>query len=743
MPPPGQTSGSASDEGPATGSDLPTASAQASPAPAKDPRVGSTLGQGKYLITGKLGEGGMGIVYEAEDTRLQRRVALKLLPEAVADNPAALERFLREARAAARLNHPNVVSVLDVEQRENETYIVMELVRGGSAADLSAKRGPLPWQNATRIIIDACRGLVAAHAVGLIHRDIKPANILLHKTDAAKGKVDGSETVRPGPAPVIIKLADFGLAKILDHSGTSLTNTGSVMGTPDYMSPEQCRSDQLDDRSDIYSLGATFFKLLTGRAPYVAETPLQVLFAHCEKPVPDPRELAPEVPEACAAVVCRAMAKEPSARFQSAAEFLTALSGLASKTAPAAAPAPVSPKRPSKLDPTTAPAPPAPKATRTVQPTVATEVSARPRPKTRVPSSPKRWLVVGGLAALLLVAGLAIFFLVRGPRGSSLVAQTGGGTQPDAPPTVPGRASALGLPEAMGGRVESVAFSPDGKWFAAAAADGSGGVRVWDFPNRKVVADLWKDQPIRSIAFSADSRALLAGIPDAVGRWDVGGGAPVSQTFFGGGPVPAVAYSPLDNGTIAFAVNSRNGKPATVRFRGKIGWVFELPGPIECLAITADGNTLAAGGSPSFVRLWDLKTGKPLDSEVKVRGAVHGLAFSPPSDLELKEKGRFLGVASDEGLVFKALDPGGRDYPIFPGQRIHCVTYSPDGRYWACGRDDGVVFVRDNVEGGWQNLPQQHGPSVLSIAFSPDGRTLATGSSEKTVRLWDLSRLGK
>lgn len=276
--------------------------------PVHDPLVGSTLG--KYRITGRLGEGGMGIVYEALDTLLQRKVAIKLLPLAVSSDPEVLRRFQMEAQAAALLDHPNVVGIYEVDQREETHYIVMELVCGGSAEDLLLKHGPYPWQEATSVIADACRGLAAAHAANIVHRDIKPANIM-RSTD---GKV--------------VKLADFGLAKAVNHTTQSITVTGTAVGTPNFMSPEQCRAERLDNRSDIYSLGATYFMLLTGRPPYSAESHFAVMFAHCSNPVPDPRRTNAAIPDDCAAIVQRAMAKEPSDRYQSATDMLSDLSAV-------------------------------------------------------------------------------------------------------------------------------------------------------------------------------------------------------------------------------------------------------------------------------------------------------------------------------------------------------------------------------------------------------------------------------
>lgn len=281
--------------------------------PSPQGRVGTTLG--KYKITGVLGQGGMGVVFRAYDPAIDREVAIKLLPEQLADNETVLNRFRAEVRSAGRLSHANVAAIYDVGEEGRAHYIVMELVGGGSVSDELQRHGALPVLDATRIAIDACQGLAAAHAAGLIHRDVKPANLLR----AADGAV---------------KLTDFGIAKVSSLDSTDsphLTRTGTVVGTPHFMSPEQCQAEPVDARSDIYSLGATYYCALTGRQPYQdCDSVMQVLFAHCKKSIPDPRETNSEVPVACSEIIARAMAKDPSDRYQTAEAMLADLQAVAS-----------------------------------------------------------------------------------------------------------------------------------------------------------------------------------------------------------------------------------------------------------------------------------------------------------------------------------------------------------------------------------------------------------------------------
>jgi CheY-like chemotaxis protein len=271
---------------------------------------------GNYVVTGMLGRGGMGTVYEVENPLLHRNAALKILPAAAATDSSLVARFQIEAKAAAKIDHPNVVGLYDVGEWRGRPYLVMQLVHGSSAQTVLDVRGPFPPAEATRIAADVCRGLAAAHSCGMLHRDIKPANIMVG--------VNGA-----------VKLADFGLAKF-DQPGTSsagLTNANLAhpLGTPLYMSPEQCLSEPLDVRSDVYALGGTYYALLTGRPPFGGHlSSLQTLYAHCNGPVPDPRQVAPDLPPACSTVVMKAMAKSRNERYPTAGAMLKALEALLS-----------------------------------------------------------------------------------------------------------------------------------------------------------------------------------------------------------------------------------------------------------------------------------------------------------------------------------------------------------------------------------------------------------------------------
>jgi pimeloyl-ACP methyl ester carboxylesterase len=261
---------------------------------------------GRFLVGRTLGAGGMGSVFLAEDRDLGRQVALKVLHRSDADT---YRRFRREAMAVAQLSHPAVVQVYELGLDASVPYLVMEYVPGGTVADLGER--PLPWRRATRLIASAARGLGAAHAVGIVHRDVKPANLLLPYRGGDRAKV-----------------ADFGVAKLAGSE--ALTREGAVIGTLGYLAPEQARGEPVDARADVWALGATWFRLLTGRRPFDG-TAAEIVAATLATPIPDPRAYVPDLPAEIAALVLRMCALDRAARpadGHAAADALEALDAL-------------------------------------------------------------------------------------------------------------------------------------------------------------------------------------------------------------------------------------------------------------------------------------------------------------------------------------------------------------------------------------------------------------------------------
>ncbi len=259
---------------------------------------------GKYLIEAELGRGGMGVVYRAHQASLDRTVAIKLLSSDLIGDPDGVRRFRLEAKSVAKLNHPNITQVYDIEEEENLIYLVMEYVDGESLDGLITKT-VLTESRCLKIVADIADALHYAHEKGIVHRDVKPANVLM----TSDGRV---------------KVADFGLAYLIDREGGT-TRTGFLVGSPNYMSPEQATGQKIDRRSDIYSLGVVLFRMLTGRVPFIAESSHAVLFMQVGQEPPDPRELNKSISLVTRGLVLKALNKKPEARFQTMAEFRDAL----------------------------------------------------------------------------------------------------------------------------------------------------------------------------------------------------------------------------------------------------------------------------------------------------------------------------------------------------------------------------------------------------------------------------------
>jgi len=269
---------------------------------------------GRYQVLDQLGVGGMAVVYKAFDTHLECNVAIKFLrTDQLAPTiiEKALKRFEREAKKVAKLDHPNTVKVTDYGEYESKPYLVMPYLPGGTLKQFLREHGRMSWREAVELLIPVAKALEYAHEMKLIHRDVKPSNILL----TGKG---------------IPMLTDFGVAKALDDEATQdLKGTTAMVGTPDYMAPEQVISKTVDHRADIYALGVVFFEMITGRRPYEADTPMAVLVKHATDPLPRPLDLVPDLPEKVEQVLIKALAKKPEDRYQDMGNFINSLEKLA------------------------------------------------------------------------------------------------------------------------------------------------------------------------------------------------------------------------------------------------------------------------------------------------------------------------------------------------------------------------------------------------------------------------------
>lgn len=259
---------------------------------------------GRYEVLELIGRGGMAAVYRGHHTALDRPVAIKVLPEFFAEDEVARERFRQEARAIARLRHPNILSVFDYGEEDGQTYIVSEFVEGGTLATRIS--GGMAPEEAARMLSPVSNALDYAHSQGILHRDVKPANILIGS--------DGQ--------PVV---GDFGLARMMDSAGQRLTVAGSALGTPEYMAPEQSMGLEVTGAADIYSLAAVAYEMVTGSPPFSGPTPMAVMLAHMQQAVPPAVERNPQVSAAADLALARGLAKAPGERYPSSAQFVQAL----------------------------------------------------------------------------------------------------------------------------------------------------------------------------------------------------------------------------------------------------------------------------------------------------------------------------------------------------------------------------------------------------------------------------------
>jgi WD40 repeat protein/tRNA A-37 threonylcarbamoyl transferase component Bud32 len=624
-----------------------------------------------FSIVRVIGKGGMGIVLEALDRCLQRRVAIKVLNPEFAANETAKERFWREAKAAAAVTHENVVAIHQVvdcgcEGGVGLPYLVMQLISGTSLEDHIAAHGPLPLTDVLRIGAQAAAGLAAAHRQGLIHRDVKPANILL-ESDLQRAK-----------------LTDFGLARAAED--VRLTQTGFVPGTPLYMAPEQARGEQVDHRADVFSLGSVLYAMCTGRPPFKGSTPFVILKSVTEEQPPAIASINPEIPAWLVDIIDKLHAKKPQDRFQSAAEVAEVLS----------------------------------RALRKIEHLTEDQkrACAKAAALRRTVDLGRRRFLWMGLGAVLGAGGtLAATALRRRATGAAgedgpsvaplatLNARVGPIWSVDFSPDGSTLAMAIDdgtvkLWETRGdnkvlvtipahhGPVWSVRFSPDGQRLATASDDGT--VKLWDAATGKELRAFKHPAPVRPVVFSPDGARLLTGGRNGIVRlWDIDTEKAVFEAQAHAGILMALSFAP-DGRTFATAGSDKVVKLWNVANSNQEKLV--LPGhtaSVYTVAFSSDGRKLASGSWDRTVRLWDAGAGEPLSLLTGHTLDVWSVAFAPD--------GKTLASGSEDRTV-KLWDAAtGQELTTFRGHgaTVYAVTFSRDGKVLASGGRDGTVKLWD------------------------------------------------
>ncbi|HKB02617.1 MAG TPA: serine/threonine-protein kinase [Gemmataceae bacterium] len=716
---------------------------------------GEKLIIGSYRVLLPLGEGGMGMVFKAFQPKLDRVVALKVIrPQVLAARPEILSRFQREAKAIAQLNHPNVVILFDADESDGTHFIAMEYVEGQTLEKMVRTQGPLSIRQAAEYMRQCAHGLHHAYEVGLVHRDIKPSNILVAQKDKSPGK-SSMRLARPALVTVRdkntqtatasvkmpanwgqVKILDMGLARLTDGTDddrpqpeyTPLTRAGALLGTPDFIAPEQARdARQVDIRADIYSLGCTFYYILTGKPPFPGGTDVQKLIRHqTEKPY-SIQELRPGVPAEVAQILGRMLEKRPDDRYPTPRDLAEALDGFLGVGPPPAA----SPGAPIAETPPVAETP------------IPGTAHKAPRPRlsksSEVPKTHETAPLGSRETMPLPIVGKDTMKAPSGdPPGSQLDPESTRLTGSLAgPPTRP----TLVVP-AHTGLVGAVAFSPNGQFIASAGLDGR--VRLWDYsgPAPKEVAIFPRPgAEFHSLAFPPNDDYIVVGGTiqgtARVWRWDWKDNRVGEWGAYQGDRVqiPAMAFSP-DGSRFAAAVGSfvvlwkvrgrRAGTGVVLKGHGK---------PVRAVAFSPDGRRLASTGEGKHILLWGFGWFR---TSVRERFQGHtdvmtGLSYSDNGDW-------LATVGVDRSVIlWDAVEPKPQTAVFLIGHQdnIQAVQFLPDGHLVSVG-EAGRVIVWKPAGARKMSEPQLAEPIMGTVAVSPDGKRIAAGSADGRVSLFDL-----
>ena len=644
----------------------------------------------RYEIHQVLGQGGMGQVIKALDTRLNRLVAIKRIHHELAQSEKAIERFFTEAKSIAALNHYHIAQIYEMERSTEGPYLVMEYVEGGSLLDM-LQSGPLEVETAVDIVCKVCDALSVVHREGIVHRDIKPANILMTR--------DGQP-----------KLTDFGLARqeTADHGQTQV---GAVLGTIDFMPPEQRRDARaVDARSDLWSLAATFYQMLTGKSPKVIRLD--------------------QLSSTLAPVVGKMLEEEPADRYATAEEFSSELiKGMKRKQVPVES-TKVPPDDNAGVCPSCSTANDLGRKfcrgcrARLIEPCLSCQKD-----------NPVWEDVCGECGCSQQEERVRIEGAAKQASAEKIAVEKALAARVDREEAITETAITL---QGHSDRIYSVAFSPDGKWIASGSVDKT--LNIWRYPIRLNQASaITSSGEIWAVDFSPDGKRIVSsGMGPEIGIWNVETGQLVRQ-FLGhqrwlrSYSATSVAFSP-DGKSIISGSADNTLKRWDVANGDLLGTFEGHSDTVTSVAISPDGQQVLSGSFDSTVGLWSFQTGRQMAIWSGHRDSVTTVAFSPD--------GKQVISGSFDNTI-KVWDVGtGQAKTVLSGHArlVTSVAFSPGGEWIASGSADNTVKLWPKIGGQAITLTGHHG-SVTSVAFSPDGKRVVSGASDKLVKVWDISGL--